>query len=489
VLYTPERDFAGTDVFSYRIADAGGGESSANVKITVTDVAEVADPVLTLQIAPASIAENAGDVATTGVLSLSVAAREAITVNVSAENPQRITVPAQVIIPAGATQASFTIGVVDDRIYTGNWLASIQAAIPNSAPSLATITVIDNERAADFLPRIAWLTPRPSFLSTLTAMEGTVAGSVAEGTTGLKVWVAIQRFDGAYYNGRAWGALQWLPATVSAGRWKLPVNLLPPAAALRNGRYNLIARADLPNGSNRAYVSVIIDRTAPQVTILTPAHRSTVSALTTVAGQASDPLAGSGVTRVLLAIRRLQDNRYWSGRSWGTLPVALSNPVSAGRWTRSTALPAGLNLRAGYYQLTATAIDRAGNRTSVTSVVIVALRNTAPATTRQDANEDARSRVALSSSTVDAAANRIVLSWTGALDTNSATDADVFSVEIDGKPALIEEIIYKASEQRVILQLGEESTSYGSVINVTWRNLKDAQQQLIAEGSTTLSPR
>ncbi len=496
ILYSPERDFAGTDSFSYRIIDATGSDSTATVTITVTDVAEVpaptpvpSVPTLSLTVAPASFAENAGAIATNGIVQISFPVREATLVAISAVDARRITVPAHVIIPAGSTQASFTIGVVDDRIYTGSRSTNIQVTIPNLPPVVATLTVIENERAVDFQPRISWISPRPAYLTSLGSLEGTVAGSSAGGTTGLKVSVAIQRFDGAYYNGRGWGAVHWLPTTVSAGRWKVPLSLMPPVAVLRNGRYNLIAQAELPYGSQKAYVSVIIDRTAPKVSILTPVHRSNVSRLNSIAGQAADELNGSGITQVLLSIRRLKDGQYWSGYRWGTLPLTMSNPVKSGRWTRSTLLPSGMNLLSGYHHLTATTIDRAGNRASYTSVVLVKTDSTSASTSRQNTNQDATSRVVLSSSAAESTSNRIELSWTGALDVGSATDMATFSVVADGKVVAIESVAYEAANNRVFLQLPEESLAAGSVVNVVWRGLRDAQQQLLPDLSTSMHAR
>ncbi|HEY0072583.1 MAG TPA: hypothetical protein VGB77_00660, partial [Abditibacteriaceae bacterium] len=86
-------------------------------------------------------------------------------------------------------------------------------------------------------------------------------------------------------------------------------------------------------------------------------------------GTSSD--VGSGVSSVLVALSRPTSTgsfEYWLKRSgvfgWGTtsgdlLPTSLT---ANGTWSVSTNLPSGANLGHGQYYVSATAVDRAGNR-------------------------------------------------------------------------------------------------------------------------------
>jgi uncharacterized repeat protein (TIGR01451 family) len=72
---------------------------------------------LFLSVAPATIFENAGATAATGTLRRNTPANVELVVNLSSSNPERLTVPASVTIPAGSDSVTFPIGAVDNENY------------------------------------------------------------------------------------------------------------------------------------------------------------------------------------------------------------------------------------------------------------------------------------------------------------------------------------------------------------------------------------
>jgi hypothetical protein len=111
------------------------------------------------------------------------------------------------------------------------------------------------------------------------------------------------------------------------------------------------------------------DQTRPVVTITTPTYNQAISRLTRIAGTAQD--SGSGLERLELFLQRDRDNRYWSGRTWGSSPIDLRPIVTGSTFSLSENLPNDLNLLAGNYLIYVAAVDRAGNRIVVSSRVRV----------------------------------------------------------------------------------------------------------------------
>lgn len=112
--------------------------------------------------------------------------------------------------------------------------------------------------------------------------------------------------------------------------------------------------------------------TAPNsVSFSSPTNGATVSNLTTITGTALDNVGGSGISRVDVFVRRLSDGQFFNGTGFGAL-TALPTTYSGTTFTAN--LPTGLN--DGEYELTATAVDVAGNSTSTT--IRVTVDRTAP---------------------------------------------------------------------------------------------------------------
>ncbi len=99
---------------------------------------------LALSIAPTTFAENAGNNAATGTLTLNQAQGQDLVVSLASSDTSEVTVPASVTISAGQTTATFALAAVDDTVSDG----PVSVTITGTAGSLnatASVTVTDNE--------------------------------------------------------------------------------------------------------------------------------------------------------------------------------------------------------------------------------------------------------------------------------------------------------------------------------------------------------
>jgi len=103
--------------------------------------------VLSLDLSAAQITEGAANGITATVKrSGSIAA--ALTVNITAKYPQRLTLPATVTIPAGQAGASFTILAPNNSAVEGTLLDSIQVSATNFEGAGKSLSILDNDQAA-----------------------------------------------------------------------------------------------------------------------------------------------------------------------------------------------------------------------------------------------------------------------------------------------------------------------------------------------------
>ena len=113
--------------------------------ISVTDY-----ETLTVSIATASIAENAGAAATMATVTRSnTDTSEALTVNLASSDTSEVTVPTSVVIPAGQIAASFTIDAVDDTVPDGAQAATIIASANGYVIGMGAIEVTDAPTISD----------------------------------------------------------------------------------------------------------------------------------------------------------------------------------------------------------------------------------------------------------------------------------------------------------------------------------------------------
>jgi hypothetical protein len=131
------------------IATASGFDSGADT-ITVLDNDTVN---LSLGLAAPSISEGGGNTSVVATVTRDGLINQSLTVQLSASNPERVTLPSSLLIPAGATSATFTVNAVDNADLTGNQTITLTATpttagtnvpLPGRAASIA-LEVLDNE--------------------------------------------------------------------------------------------------------------------------------------------------------------------------------------------------------------------------------------------------------------------------------------------------------------------------------------------------------
>ena len=268
-------------------------------------------------------------------------------------------------------------------------------------------------------------------------------------------------------------------ASGATSTFKLVLNANTQATLINTATAATITpEADLTNNSTSS--RLILDHTPPTVSITTPQDNSMLNRLDLILGRAGDTPGGTGVRAVTVSIKRIGDNKYFDGTAFVTPPVVNGTaqlPVLAtnydpqtGIWTRRKGLPNGADLQPGKYEITATAIDDAGNRSEAISDFTVP----APIST-----------VTLSSATVSAATQSITLRFNTALEADAASDATHYTVEVNGRAVPAQSASYNARNFGVTLSLAEGTLHSGDKVTVRWSGLRDGQGNSIA-GSTEI---
>jgi uncharacterized repeat protein (TIGR01451 family) len=96
-------------------------------------------------ITPASVTEGSPPVA--AQVRIPVGFPQPITVVLTSTVPSELTVPSDVVIPAGQTNASFNLTIIDDTILDGTQLVPIIASATNLVSATNVVAVADNEPA------------------------------------------------------------------------------------------------------------------------------------------------------------------------------------------------------------------------------------------------------------------------------------------------------------------------------------------------------
>lgn len=94
---------------------------------------------------PTSATEGDGELIGKGVVSLSAAAGEPVTINLASNNTTELTIPRQVIIAAGQTSAEFAITVPDDDLLDGPQTATVTASVAGWTSAAADVAIDDND--------------------------------------------------------------------------------------------------------------------------------------------------------------------------------------------------------------------------------------------------------------------------------------------------------------------------------------------------------
>jgi hypothetical protein len=233
-------------------------------------------------------------------------------------------------------------------------------------------------------PAIAITSPVAGPVANLDTISGTSSDSAGAANSGVAsiALSIVRQSDGFYWNG-TWQAAPASLSVTPGATWSQTAGL-PTAADLdEEGSYTLSAVAtDIAgNVQSSSAVQVVIDKTAPLVTITAPVSetgfaRSLGSAIT---GTASD----TRLARVEVRIKKASNNTYWDGTAF--VPVSGSPAIfqtlgNTSPWSTSATMPtAGSGLTDGLYCITATAVDSAGRSSTATRTITI--DNTAPTTT------------------------------------------------------------------------------------------------------------
>lgn len=170
---------------------------------------------ISLSIAPASFAENAGPAAATGTVTLSAPPASDVVVALLSSDPTAASVPATVTVLAGQTVANFGVAAIDDAEADGPQLATVSATAVGYAAENFVVTVTDDEPSLDGVTPGAANTPAN-------------AGFIADLRSGVLNAPALFRF----------GATSQTPAGL----------IIDPATGLVSG---------IPNGAAGSYLIVI----------------------------------------------------------------------------------------------------------------------------------------------------------------------------------------------------------------------------------------
>lgn len=142
VSITPVNDDLVNGPRTTTITAQAAGYANASAELAVTDD-ETAT--LAIEIAPAVVPEGATNPAATGTVRRNTGTATALTVNLISSNPLAATGPATVLIPAGATSATFPVTVFDDEVLTGNRAARFTASATGLATTSTNIELTDDD--------------------------------------------------------------------------------------------------------------------------------------------------------------------------------------------------------------------------------------------------------------------------------------------------------------------------------------------------------
>jgi hypothetical protein len=196
-----------------------------------------------------------------------------------------------------------------------------------------------------------------SICNSVNSISGAVIDPI-NGTGVDRVEITIKRqYGNSYWNGESWVNKQTWLITTGYNNWTYDSSKIPWIS----GRYYYIQSRATDNATNvEIPVSkniFLFDPDIPSITIEHPVHISWLNQLNTIYGIAFDG-GGSQIDKVELSIQNLNDDKYWTGSTWGnskTWVLASGNLT----WSYdSKIIPWATNTR---YQLEARVIDYANN--------------------------------------------------------------------------------------------------------------------------------
>ena len=286
--------------------------------------------------------------------------------------PPQITQSAS--LTAGTTQGYTMTGLTEGVTYyvavkladeVPNWSA-LSAAVTGWA-QVSVSTVSDHNP-----PSVIINYPHDGYYyNSVTSLVGVAADDVDVSS----VQVSVKNLsNGLYWTGSAWGASQtWLAAAYSAGGW---VYASTPSW-VSDMSYAVVARAADTSGNWSVVYGTstfVFDNTKPFAKVFSPARGAAVAGLTQISGTAYDAVDVLGVQ---VAVKRLDDGKYWTGSVWDSTP-AWNLAEGTTNWVYSSISTAALTAGATYVAM-CRANDYAGNLSSTNDSSTFTYTGPAPA--------------------------------------------------------------------------------------------------------------
>ena len=244
--------------------------------------------------------------------------------------------------------------------------------------------------------------------------------------------------------------------------------------------------SDGTNTANARVRLIVIDRRPPELRFDkpelrfdTPGDSATVKTVDEIRGRVRD--RQSDVKEMSLLWRRLKDGAFWNGSEWTAAATPLPLTIEGTFWKYEGALPEPgtdrtSDLLDGEYAMRATAVDNAGNTSRLT--IQFTVDSAAPATPEFSA-------VRLSSAGASAEQGAIALRFTGALDATLAADTMNYAIAVNGVEVEIGAVNYAGN----VVTLSGLSLSAGDEIELRVEGLRDASGKALRGGSINLIAR
>jgi uncharacterized repeat protein (TIGR01451 family) len=219
---------------------------------------------------PPQAAEGAGLLPIPGRVSLGAPAPNAVTVRLTSSQPEKVSVPATTVIPAGSDFANFSLTILDNSFLDGTTPVTIRAEAPGYFGTDAAMDITDSERA---VLRVS-LPPRAREGAGRLSKQGTVR---ANARPARDVLVQLTSSDP--------GRLQ-VPATLilRAGQNTADFDLLVPDNDRIDGPVSVSVTAHVDNWTDGSDTMSILDNDTPVLFVLLPPSVAEGNAKLTNAG-------------------------------------------------------------------------------------------------------------------------------------------------------------------------------------------------------------
>lgn len=265
------------------ISAAAVNHLSAEAALTVTD-----NEALTLLVStPPGIVENV-PTAGSGYVRVNQATATALTVNLTASDTTELTVPASVVIAAGALSATFAITAVDDTLMDGPQTVNVTASAAGHANGVASTVVQDNE---SFLLSLS----TTSVVENAAPLSSTISLS---GAAAADVTVSLSVNDDSELllapNTTTAGSTS-LNVTIPAGSSSITIALVPVDDAMKDGNQSVTVTLSAPGFTTTPRFVNVIDDELERYVLSPVASPQTVGATFSVTATAQN-ISGSTIT-------------------------------------------------------------------------------------------------------------------------------------------------------------------------------------------------